>query len=93
MKFLRQHSILVELNGKASFFVPDFFCAAVGLIVEVDGGIHDQQRDADCARDDVLRAMGYCILRFRNEEVESNIEDVVSTISATPLPLQEHHHR
>jgi len=63
-------------------FIVDFYCHAAGLIVEVDGPVHNKQRDYDAERDQVLAAHDLRILRFRNEEVMQNIEDVVGRIRA-----------
>jgi very-short-patch-repair endonuclease len=74
LKFRRQHPI-----GR---FVLDFYCAAHRLCVEVDGGIHEQQRDRDAARDQELFAHGVRTLRFTNDEVRHELPKVVSAIRA-----------
>jgi very-short-patch-repair endonuclease len=69
-------------------FIVDFYCHAAGLVIEVDGEIHQQQFDYDNERDSVLKAMGFEILRFSNQDVLSNIDYVLDTIlrALTPLP-------
>ncbi|HYW11976.1 MAG TPA: endonuclease domain-containing protein [Longimicrobium sp.] len=74
LKFRRQHPV-----GR---FVLDFYCASLRLVVEVDGGIHDAQQDRDAARTEALETHGYRVLRFRNEEVLRNLDDVVRRIAA-----------
>ena len=74
-KFRRQHPI--------DEFIPDFVCLSKKLIVEVDGAIHDFQIDQDQARTAVLEELGYKVIRFRNEEVLGNIEEVLSKIKET----------
>ena len=60
-------------------YIADFLCTEHRLIVEIDGGQHSgSQRDA--ARDCVLSAMGYRILRFWNTDVLHNTEGVVETV-------------
>lgn len=82
-KFLRQHPILYNRKfNMADFFVADFYCAKLNLIVEVDGGIHLHQKDYDQGRDELLTELGYLVLRFTNEEVESNILAVLNTIES-----------
>jgi very-short-patch-repair endonuclease len=61
-------------------FIVDFYCAAHRLIVEVDGEIHQQQQDYDCARTQRLQEYGYTIIRFSNEAVERNLETVLAAI-------------
>ncbi len=53
------------------------------IVIEVDGSIHDEypQIVKDRERDEILRAMGYYVLRFKNEEVINQIESVVLQIS------------
>jgi len=60
-------------------YVVDFVCFEQKLIIELDGGQHfDSERDAK--RDDFLKANGYRILRFWNNEVLRNIEGVLEVI-------------
>lgn len=80
-------------------FVVDFLCAEHGLIVELDGGQHNE--DADRGRTAYLEAAGYHICRFWNHEVIENLEGVAESIrlhlgaardarakpSPNPLPL------
>ena len=63
-------------------FVFDFCCMKQRLVIEVDGGYHDEaeQRERDIARDQFLVAGGFKVLRFRNEDVENELQWVLSTI-------------
>ena len=63
-------------------FIVDFYCHAAGLVVEVDGGIHDEQFECDVERERVLEARELRILRFRNREVLGDIESVLARIRA-----------
>ena len=74
LKFRRQHPL--------DIFIADFYCHQERLVVELDGGIHDEsdQREYDEGRTFELKGKGYKILRFRNEEVINDIEDVLSRI-------------
>jgi very-short-patch-repair endonuclease len=64
-------------------FVVDFFCADARLIVEVDGGQHAVQAEADAQRTRILEAMGYLVLRYWNNDVMKNIDGVIEDISTT----------
>ena len=44
-------------------YIADFFAPAVGLVVEVDGGVHRGSRAADRRRDEKLRRLGYRVVR------------------------------
>lgn len=50
------------------------------LVIEVDGNVHDLQKEEAERREKVLSAMGLRIVRFRNDEVERNLSAVVGEI-------------
>jgi very-short-patch-repair endonuclease len=69
-RFLRQHPLYYDhYNNNHFFFVPDFYCPGLKLIIEMDGKIHEQQLDHDKKRDCILNEKGFIILRLMNEEV------------------------
>ncbi|MBQ6226876.1 MAG: phosphoribosylamine--glycine ligase [Bacteroidaceae bacterium] len=78
-------------------FIADFYCPSANLIIEVDGGYHlqEEQHKLDEEREDRLRAKGYNILRFTNEQVLFDIDNVIKDITTmihgtgTPSPLGE----
>lgn len=59
-------------------FVVDFLCIETGLVIELDGGQHDEARDR--SRTDYLEAKGLTVLRFWNHDVAENLEGVADTI-------------
>lgn len=63
-------------------FIVDFYCHQAGLVVEVDGDIHDLQKDEDERREKVLGEMGLRIVRFQNDEVVRDLSAVVGKIKA-----------
>ncbi len=80
LKFLRQHPIVYEIiNSKQLFFIPDFYCAEKKLIIEIDGKIHDFQKEYDERREEILQNMGLKILRFKNSEL-NDISKVLNYI-------------
>jgi very-short-patch-repair endonuclease len=72
LKFRRQHPL--------GPFVADFYCAEHRLIVEVDGGIHIRQVEHDQVRTEQFETYGYRVIRFKNSEVEQDIETVLEKI-------------
>ena len=78
-------------------FIADFYCPSANLIIEVDGGYHlqEEQLKLDEEREDRLRAKGYNTLRFTNEQVLFDIDNVIKDITTmihgtgTPSPLGE----
>ena len=80
-KFLRQHPIIYDsANREYFFYIPDFYSAQKKLVVEVDGKIHDYQKEYDKHREEVLKGKGLHVLRLRNEEL-NNIEKVIEKIN------------
>jgi very-short-patch-repair endonuclease len=65
-------------------YILDFYCKRYRIAVEVDGPVHRtlHARARDSARDRILTAANIKVLRFSNDEVTSNCEDVVTRIKA-----------
>jgi very-short-patch-repair endonuclease len=63
-------------------FIADFYCHAAGVVVEVDGDIHDEQVEYDAARDLAFTTIGLLVLRFRNEEVTTGMPHVLERLVA-----------
>jgi very-short-patch-repair endonuclease len=86
VKFRRQHPV-----GR---FVLDFCCPELKLAIEVDGPIHGAQEERDAMRTDTLRATGYHVIRFTNDDVlhhlpwaVQRIDDVIALLrTESPLP-------
>ena len=84
-KFRRQHSY--------GDYILDFVCLEYGVIVELDGSQHFDANAYDTARSDCLKAAGFTVLRFWNNDVFANTEGVLESIrhelvdrSPTPSP-------
>ena len=81
--FLRQRPILN--------YIADFFSKDLSLVIEADGFTHqseettlkDERKDAD------LRNAGYFVLRFKDEEILKDIENVRRTIEGAIQELSE----
>ena len=74
-KFRRQHII--------GNYIADFICLKSNLIIEVDGSIHQlpENQVSDAERTKWLLSEGYRVIRFTNNEVLFNIENVIQKIS------------
>jgi very-short-patch-repair endonuclease len=66
-----------------STFIADFICLAAGVVVEVDGGIHTEQRAYDANRDEFLTSHNLVILRFTNDQVAETLPAVLASIART----------
>ena len=62
-------------------YVVDFLCEEARLIVEVDGGQHAERVAQDATRTQWLEAQGYVVIRFWNNDVLTNTEGVLATLS------------
>jgi very-short-patch-repair endonuclease len=70
-------------------YFADFLCHQYDLIVEVDGEIHDLQKEYDAQREGYLKSLGFRIIRFENEEVIKNLNRVLQRIieeCSGPIP-------
>ena len=63
-------------------YIVDFYCHAAGLVVEVDGPVHERQVARDEQRDQALSALGLKMLHVKNEEVMGDLETVARHILA-----------
>ena len=66
---------IIYTDNKRHFFIADFYIPSKNLIVELDGEYHDniKQRDKDIWRTQILKSLGYEVIRFRNKQIiESN---------------------
>ena len=63
-------------------YIADFACLEKSLIIEVDGGYHyiQEQMELDAYRTEDLEKLGFKVLRFRNEEIIIETEQVLKTI-------------
>ncbi len=79
------HGLKFRCQHPVGPFVLDFYCPTCKLLVEVDGPIHDTQTEQDEARTRHLKAYGYRVLRFRNDEVLTDLGSVLERIAQAAL--------
>ena len=75
LKFRRQHPL--------DKFIVDFYCNEKKLVVELDGGVHNEKinKEYDEARTAMLAGLNIIVLRFKNEDVINNMKEVLRKIS------------
>ena len=61
-------------------YIADFYCHQQALIVEVDGNIHELQKEYDATREGYLIVRGFRIIRSTNEEVAKDLKGVLQKI-------------
>ncbi len=80
-KFLRQFPIFIMQGyNRKTFYIADFYCAKHKLVIEVDGPIHLLKKEYDDNRDIVMKEWGLSILRFTNDEVFDDLDNVIGKI-------------
>ena len=76
LKFKRQFPIEFNYEDRKRFFIADFYCHEKKLVVEIDGGIHESQKEYDSLRDKIMVILGLKIIRFSNIEILNNLEKI-----------------
>jgi very-short-patch-repair endonuclease len=61
-------------------FIADFYCAEVGLVVELDGAVHDDRVEYDANRDLVIAQRRLTVLRIRNERIDNELAAVLREV-------------
>jgi len=69
-------------------YIADFYCHQFELIVEVDGRVNEFQRHHDAEREEYMSARGFRILRFKNEEIKNDLQDVLKKILSECRPSE-----
>lgn len=69
-------------------YILDFYCHEHKLAIELDGGIHNikENQQYDAIRTDILNRYGINVIRFRNEEVLADVENVLGKIAEYLIP-------
>jgi very-short-patch-repair endonuclease len=71
-RFRRQFSI--------GYYIVDFYCPRKKLVIELDGEVHTNQIEYDCLRDKFMREFELVVLRFKNHDIKTNLNDVLNEI-------------
>ena len=80
LKFYRQYPIFYEINNTESFLIADFYCFEKKTIIEIDGKIHRYRTKKDNLRTQLLNFLGIRVSRFHNEDVENDLDKVLTEI-------------
>ena len=75
LRFRRQHPI--------DIFIADFYCHSARLVIELDGEIHYKQKEYDKGRTAEMERFDIKVIRFKNSEIENNIDHVIKSIETT----------
>lgn len=82
LQFRRQHPI--------NRFIADFYCHKIKLVIELDGGIHelDKNKEYDGERSELFRKFGLKVIRFTNSQIINNTEVIASIIKQNVTDLR-----
>ncbi|MFA6386681.1 MAG: endonuclease domain-containing protein [Candidatus Paceibacterota bacterium] len=59
-------------------FIADFYCSKLLLVIEIDGGIHNELKNRDKERSEILLyKYGIKVVRYNNEDILDNIENII----------------
>ena len=80
--FLKKLSITVKRQYVVGNYILDFFIPSANIAIELDGSQHyePEAREADRKRDAELALVGIKVLRYNNNEINSNFRGVVEDI-------------
>ncbi len=86
--YLRGFKFRVLRQRPIAYFIVDFYCAALKLVIEVDGDSHftEEGKTYDTKRTEILAGYGLKVIRFTNDEVLHNFESVCQCIEGL-IPL------
>ena len=82
VRFKRQHPIWL--------YIADFYCHELKLVIEVDGSIHNEKEvmEHDKLREEDIVSFGIKVIRFRNKEIRTQIENVIEKIKTVIKEIQ-----
>ena len=83
LRFRPQHPI--------DIFIADFYCHPLKLVVEIDGGIHmpETNKAYDVGREAELDRWGLKVVRFTNQEVLNNLDQVLRKLEKICVERQK----
>jgi valyl-tRNA synthetase/very-short-patch-repair endonuclease/predicted alpha/beta hydrolase family esterase len=61
-------------------YIVDFYCASLGLVIEIDGISHDYKGEYDVQREKYLASLGLSIVHIDDSEVKNNLNNVLEKI-------------
>ena len=84
-EFLRDYPVRFQRQKAIGNYIVDFYCAKVGLVVELDGGGHytAEQTEKDMLRTNDLQSMKLAVIRICNLDIDRNFRGVCEHIEFT----------
>jgi very-short-patch-repair endonuclease len=88
----KQGGLKIRRQYPVGPYIADFYCSATRLVVEIDGGAHDDPERAsrDLRRQQFMEENGYTVLRIPASDVLKDVDATVQAVVRAASPL---HHR
>ena len=89
-EYLKNFQYRVHRQRPIDQFIVDFYCPELKLVIEIDGDIHNSEdaQNYDLERTQILSGYGLTVIRFTNQEVLSNFEEVCGVIGSSQVLYQ-----
>ena len=83
--YLRYYPVRFQRQKAIGDYIADFYCAKAKLVIELDGGGHytDDQAEKDAVRTNALESMNLTVLRICNLDIDRNFSGVCEYIDLT----------
>ena len=83
----RFYSLQFKRQTRLGNYIADFYCASKKVIIELDGGHHNREefQQVDDSKEKYFESLGYRVLRFWNNEVDTNFNGVLEKIREVVL--------
>lgn len=93
--YLRNYPIRFQRQKAIGNYIVDFYCAKIGLVIELDGGGHytKEQSEKDTIRTKELESMKLTVIRICNLDIDRNFRGVCEYIDLTVRNLSLSHLR
>ena len=88
---IRKKALGVEFHRQVPIleYRVDFYCHELALAIEVDGNIHEFRFLEDSQRQEAIEKYGVTFVRFSNEEINTNLFGVLSSLENIINTLKE----
>jgi very-short-patch-repair endonuclease len=90
LRMRQMHGYKFRRQFQIGNFIVDFVCLDARVVVEVDGGQHADETYGDAVRDEWLRSQNFRVLRYWNNQVlhelDEVLEDIAKVLEFTPPP-------
>lgn len=81
LSFRRQYPLIYYEGETRKLFIADFICKKLKIIIEIDGKIHDNQKEYDQGRTWIINQLGYKVIRFKNKHILDDFQEIEKFLS------------